>query len=259
MFLPSGILLLILYLVAASAPPSQHLLSNPPPFSHEYRIPTVHESATLARRILNLSSIATFSTVFPSTPPLEDDFPALSHPTSDLGGAPIGLMEYYASCSPQPYNPTILAISIATTFRNAHAGSNVTLSLRWHAPPSAPPSDDIYTYSPANMPRFSLVGSIEPIPTSEVLSYDVEACFLDRHPDAEAWLPGNKIHESWWGRLVVKEIFWFGGFGDRAYIGWIPEGEWRGVSEDEVAKARLVGEDGYEGYTGSMEQEVSEL
>ena len=51
-----------------------------------------------------------------------------------------------------------------------------------------------------------------------------------------------------------------GGFGDRAYIGWIPEGEWSGVSDDEVAKARLVGEDGYEKeHSGILEQEVPEL
>ena len=260
MFLPSGLLPLILSLVSASAPPPQYFLSNPPPSSHDYHIPTVHESATLARRILNLSSIATLSTVFPSTPSIENAFSALSsYPATDLGGAPIGLMDYYASCSPQLHNPTILAISIATTFRNTRAGSNVTLSLRWHPPPSAPPSDDIYTYSPANMPRFSLVGYIEPIPTSEVLSYDVEACFLHRHPDAEAWLPGNEIHESWWGRLVVQEIYWIGGFGDRAYIGWILESEWGGVGDDEVEKARLVGEEGYERYAGLMEQRVSEL
>ncbi|KAF6219580.1 hypothetical protein HO133_004049 [Letharia lupina] len=259
MFLPTGLLLSILLLVSASAPPPQHILSNPPSFSTEYRIPTVHQSAVLARRILGLSSIATLSTVFPATSSVEDDFSTLSHPASDLGGVPIGLMDYYASCSPQTCNPTILAISIATTFRNTRAGSNVTLSLRWHPPITAPPSDDIYTYSPANMPRFSLVGYIEPVPTSEVLSYDVEACFLNRHPDAEAWLPGNKIHQSWWGRLVVREVYWIGGFGDRAYIGWIPEGEWSGVSEDEIAKARLVGEDGYEKYTGLVEQEVLEL
>ena len=74
----------------------------------------------------------------------------------------------------------------------------------------------------------------------------VESCFLDRHPDAEAWLPGNQIHESWWGRLVVRDVYWIGGFGDRAYIGWIPAAEWRGVSEREVERARLVGEEGYE-------------
>ncbi len=47
--------------------------------------------------------------------------------------------------------------------------------------------------------------------------------------------------------MVVEEFYWFGGFGDRAYIGWIPIEEWRGVTEEEVANARLVGEKGYKG------------
>ena len=46
---------------------------------------------------------------------------------------------------------------------------------------------------------------------------------------------------------MVEEFYWFGGFGDRAYIGWIPIEEWRGVTEEEVANARLVGEKGYKG------------
>ena len=46
---------------------------------------------------------------------------------------------------------------------------------------------------------------------------------------------------------MVEEFYWFGGFGDRAYIGWIPIEEWRGVTEEEVAIARLVGEKGYKG------------
>lgn len=96
------------------------------------------------------------------------------------------------------------------------------------------------------MPRFSLIGYIEPIPASEVENAGVKECFLKRHPDAEAWLPGNEIHESWWARLVVNDVYWIGGFGDRAYIGWIPEEEWEGVSEEEVQEARLVGEEGYE-------------
>ena len=131
MLLPTGILLSIVSFVSSSTPPTRHLFSNPAFLFPEYHIPTVHESAILARRILNLSSIATLSTVFPSTSSTEhDDFSTLQQPPSDLGGAPIGLMDYYASCSPQTYSPTILAISIATTFRNTRAGSNVTLSLR---------------------------------------------------------------------------------------------------------------------------------
>ena len=43
----------------------------------------------------------------------------------------------------------------------------------------------------------------------------------------------------------MEGVYWIGGFGDRAYIGWIAKEEWKGVSEKEVEKARLVGEESY--------------
>ena len=214
----------------------QHIFSNPPPERiPSFRIPTIHESAIQGRRMLRQSSIATLSTVFTTMNSFENR-------PAHMDGAPIGLMDYYASCSPRPYEPTILAISIATNFKNTAAGSNITLSLRHHPPVDRLPADDIYTYSPANMPRFSLVGHLKPIPSIEVEKYNVSGCFLNKHLDAKAWLPGNRIHESWWARLVVDEIYWIGGFGDRAYIGWIPVEEWKGVTEEEVDDCRLVGE-----------------
>lgn len=235
-------LLLFIHFAASTIPDLQHIFTNPSTSSSTiYRVPTIHESAIQARRILNLSSIATLSTVFPSSSPS-----TLENRPDHLGGSSIGLMDYYASCGLQPHDPTILAIGIATTFRNARAGSNVTLSLRYHPPSDHPPAKDIYTYSPANMPRFSLIGYMEPLSRREVHEEDVQSCFLAAHPDAEAWTPGNQIHESWWARLVVEEIYWIGGFGDRAYIGWIPVDEWRGVTEEEVESARLVGEEGWE-------------
>ncbi|MCJ1460392.1 hypothetical protein MMC28_010772 [Mycoblastus sanguinarius] len=245
--LVTAIFFSLLPILTSSDFPPQHIFTNPSNPSLAYKIPTIHGSAVQARRILNLSSIATLSTVFPSNS-ISNNHTALWGSPHGLSGAPIGLMDYYASCTPRPFDPTILAIGIATTFRNAGKGSNVTLSLRWHPPPSAPPSDDIYAYSPANMPRFSLLGDIEPFLASEIDKYNVKECFLARHPDAEAWLPGNEIHESSWVRLVVREIYWIGGFGDRAYIGWIPGDIWRGVTDREVERARLKGEDGYEEY-----------
>lgn len=234
-----GAFLLLLQLAAATTN-LQHVFVNPKPQASALRIPTVHESAVQARRILNLSSIATLSTVFPasSTSTLET--------RPDVGGASVGLMDYYASCGPHPYNPTILAISIATSFKNARAGSNVTLSLRHHPPTTDhPPADDLYTYSPANLPRYSLIGHIEALSPREAQENEIKSCFLNLHPDAKAWTPGNRIHESWWARLVVDEIYWIGGFGDRAYIGWIPVSEWRAVTEEEVNEVRLIGEEGY--------------
>ncbi|KAL8908091.1 MAG: hypothetical protein Q9171_005585 [Xanthocarpia ochracea] len=238
--LSSVLSMLLLGLVPpACAQSPQFILSN---HQQAQNIPTVHESAIQARRILNLSSIATFSTIFPEDHPTTP----LENRPHNLGGAPIGLIDYYASCSPTPHEPTILAISIATSFKNARAGSNVTLSLRYHPPVDHPPGEDIYTYSPANLPRFSLLGYIEPVATSEVENYHIDRCFFEGHPDAEAWKPGNAIHQSWWARLVVEQVYWIGGFGDRAYIGWIPVEEWRGVSQDEVKNARLIGEHGYQ-------------
>jgi len=237
---------LIPYVLSLSSPPQQ-IFSNPTRDTSPFRIPTTRESAVQARRILHLSSIATLSTNYPhhASASWSLDDSASSTPPLDIAGAPIGLMDYYVSCAPRPYDPTILAVNIATSFRNTASGSNITLSLRWHPPSSTPPSDDLYLYSPANMPRFSLLGYMERIPQDEVENAQVETCFLDKHPDAELWIPGNDIHESWWGRLVVEGVYFFGGFGDRAFIGWIPVEIWRGVEQWEVEGCKLVGEDGW--------------
>ena len=219
----------------------QYIFAN-----HEHKtlhIPTIHESAVQARRILNISDIGTISTVFPHSS--NSDISISENRPADVQGAPIGLTEYYASCGLEPFNPTILGITITTEVKNARAGSNVTLSLRYHPPADHPPSNDPYEYVAANLPRFSLVGYLENLSDEEVEAHNIAACFVRQHPDAALWTPGNDIHESFWARLVVQEVYWFGGFGDRARIGWLPVEEWRSVTEKEVDNTRLVGEQGY--------------
>ncbi|MCJ1260412.1 hypothetical protein MMC22_000273 [Lobaria immixta] len=232
-----------LYQASATISSLQHIFTNPDHISASHRIPTIHESAVQARRILSLSNIATLSTVFPSTPNAPNS--VFENWPEGLGGAPIGLIEYYASCDPILHDPTILAISIATSFKNARAGSNITMSLRYHPPIDHAPSEDPYTYSPVNLPRFSLIGHVERLSKQDVGEHGINSCFLTSHPDAKAWAPGNEIHESWWARLVVEEVYWIGGFGDRAYIGWIPIEVYRAVTAEDVNKARLVGEKGW--------------
>ena len=194
-----------------------------------YRIPTIHESAVLARRILDREKIGTLSTVFPIAHSAENR-------PSDVGGSPIGLPDYFANCEPETGNPTILELPIATSFKNVQAGSNISLSLRWHAPYK-------HWYSVASVPRFNLVGYLEEFTSTEVEDEGIAACFLKKHPDAAAWLPGNRIHVSKWVRFVVQDIYWIGGFGDRAYIGWIPLEEWQSVTREEIEEARLPGEE----------------
>ncbi|KAF2839847.1 hypothetical protein M501DRAFT_1003322 [Patellaria atrata CBS 101060] len=228
----------ILPLSAAFSLSPQYLFSNPnshgpnPAELSTTTFPTVHDSAVLGRRILHLESIGTLSTIFPSSSS-HDAFTLENRPPS-VAGTPVGLMDYIADCEPSTGNPTLLAITIATSFKNVAAGSNITLSLRWHAP--------YKTYSAAAMPRLSLIGHLENIDPSLIEAKELSKCFVKNHKDAVWWLPGNRIHESKWVRLVVDEVYWIGGFGNVAYIGWIPGEVWRNVTLEEIEEARLPGE-----------------
>ncbi|KAH7304966.1 pyridoxamine 5'-phosphate oxidase-domain-containing protein [Stachybotrys elegans] len=231
------------------------------------RIPTSYESAVMGRRILALSKLATLTTVFP-----DEKHSRWDRWPDGVESLPVGLMDYVADCEDDG-NPTILEIKIGTTFRNARAGSNITASMRWVPPyppakrisflsriaayasylsggespystsPDAWTGPDTVPYSAANLPRFSLFGYLEPIDPNPVDAVHLGACFTSKHRDAKYWLPGNPIHESAWARLVVTQVYWIGGFGDRAYIGWIPIDEWKKVTKDEWSSIKLPGEE----------------
>ncbi|TVY52716.1 hypothetical protein LCER1_G005413 [Lachnellula cervina] len=220
--------------------PPQHILSNPALHETTFKIPTTYESAVQARRVLNLTPIGTLSTVFPSPSTLEQR-------PDGLAGVPIGLMDYFADCESSG-DPTVLAVNIATSFKNVAAGSNISLSVQWTPPyPSKGwigsfGSKKALPYSSANLPRFALLGYLEKIEDEEVQAKGLQKCFTKVHPDSKWWQPGNPIHESGWVRLVVQNVYWIGGFGDRAYIGWIPIDEWRNVTRKEWQDITLPGE-----------------
>ena len=228
----------------------QHALSNP---SSEtgFKIPTSYESAVMGRRILNLTPMGTISTVFPTSNTLTSNGEAFHHAPADVGGLPVGLSEYIADCE-ESGNPTILGLPIATYMRNAAAGSNISLSVQWTPPylPSSRIKSAFSTmrdakdvgYSAANLPRFALLGYLEKISDAEASEKGLAECFLKPHPDAKYWLPGNDIHKSGWVRLVVEKVYWFGGFGDRSYISWIPIDQWKNVTRSEWEQIRLPGE-----------------
>ncbi|TPX17259.1 uncharacterized protein E0L32_012267 [Thyridium curvatum] len=246
----------------ASGYDASELFANPDAAPRDFRIPTPYESAVMGRRILALTPLGTLSTVFPE----DDDHHSGSrhhhsfdrHRPEGLGGVPVGLVDYVADCEDRG-NPTILAINIATPFRNVRAGSNISLSMRWTPPyppakrisvlewlglasPSSSSPEDRVPYSAANLPRFSLMGYLEKVGADEAEAAGLSACFVRAHPDARYWLPGNRIHSAEWARLVVTRVYWVGGFGDRAYIGWIPAEEWGRVTAEEWQGIRLPGE-----------------
>jgi len=209
----------------------QYIFSNPEDATKEHRIPTVRESAAMARKMLRLESIGTLSTVFPTS----KSAGMLENRPASVEGMPLGLMEYFADCEPDSGNPTILAVNIASSFKNVAAGSNITLSVRWHPKYSHP-------YSAAKLPRYALIGTLEEMSSDEIKAQEIKTCFSKYHPDSVIWQPGNDIHESHWVRFVTKEVYWFGGFGDRAYIGWIPLEMWKNITETEIEAAKLPGE-----------------
>ncbi|KAL3418825.1 hypothetical protein PVAG01_09046 [Phlyctema vagabunda] len=227
--------------------PPMNIFTNPHEAATTNRIPTSYESAVMARRILHLTPLGTLSTIFPS-PHSNAEVDAEEQRPSGLAGMPIGMMDYIADCETSG-DPTILAIGIATSFKNVAAGSNISLALQW-TPPYAPSSrigawgksKEAVPYSAANLPRFSILGYLEKIEEDDAQAEGLASCFVDAHPDARYWLPGNRIHRSEWVRLVVQDIYWVGGFGDRAYIGWIPAEEWRNVTAEEWQDIRLPGE-----------------
>jgi hypothetical protein len=193
----------------------------------------------MARRLLALSPNGVISTTFPS------QIPAWSRTPAEVAGLPIGLREYIADCDgilPEYLShgdngdPTILALRIATTFRNTAAGSNLSLEIDWwdHLSeagavyPGLPPS-------PAALPRITLFGYLDPLPElSGIAAVNLEKCFLRSHPDAKYWLPGTpgSPHASFWARLVVTQVYWIGGFGDVQQIGWMNVTEWKGIRRD---------------------------
>jgi Pyridoxamine 5'-phosphate oxidase len=223
-----SLLLIVSSTIARAIPPSQNVLATTSFPIERARIPTIHESAVMARRILRLENIGTLSTTFP-------DHSSDSRRPESVDGKPFGLMDYFADCEREG-NPTVLAMPIASNFRNVAAGSNMTLSMRWHPPIDRP-------YSAAEMPRFALIGYLEKIDAGIRESTRLGICFAKAHPDSIIWMPGNRIHTSYWARMVVTEIYWLGGFGDRAYIGWIPVETFKGVTEEEIAKCKLPGEE----------------
>lgn len=242
----------------------QHIFSNPDTINEDdFHFPTIRESTAQARKILHLSTVGTLVTVFPTTSHKSEDAPTTENRPSDVEGSPIGLMEYYADCDPHSGNPILLALDIATPYKNYNQGSNISLSVRWWPTQKNTYSSSTSTFSkltnwlwrsqdedeiptphtPAALPRFSLHGRLEPVSEDRLKDGKIQACFLRSHPDSIFWQPGNDIHESHYAQLIVDHIYWFGGFGDRARIGWLPLDVWQNLTMKEIIEAKLPGEE----------------
>lgn len=244
MWLPNSILSLLLLLLPATegAPTgaqSSLLSSSETLLDSDFKIPTRYESTVLARRLLALSSTGVVSTIFPTN--ASDSNPRLPH---GLDTTPIALPEYITTCeeTSHPGDPTLLALTVSTTTKNAYAGSNISLALSWWNSYKELTGHD--PWSAANLPRASLIGYLQEISKEDIEKQDLVKCFTAVHPDSRFWLPGDKAspHTGVWMRMVVEQVYWIGGFGDRAFIGWFDVDEWKGVQQKEWEAVNLPGE-----------------
>ncbi|KAM0746336.1 hypothetical protein T439DRAFT_329787 [Meredithblackwellia eburnea MCA 4105] len=143
---------------------------------------------------------------------------ASTYKTNDQGlqGMALPLQEYYAEWPLDDSGDLLLlAMGISQIYRSAlppHE-SNMTITI-----------SDLYGLGDGNLAagrmRVALFGNLEPVTHEEV-----EVCkkaYLAAHPDSRGWLPPNGPHFGFYARFRVYKVYAFDGFGDVAYIGWIP-------------------------------------
>ncbi|KDE07942.1 hypothetical protein, variant [Microbotryum lychnidis-dioicae p1A1 Lamole] len=134
----------------------------------------------------------------------------------ELRGLPIGLQEYYSIYPGSDGDLLLLVMPISKIFRNALPPNvpNMTMTVA-----------DLYGFGTGNLAagrmRIALFGTLELI-TDEEESAKCKKAYLEQHGDARGWAGEKGPHSSVWGRLRVEKVYAFDGFGDVAYIGWVP-------------------------------------
>ncbi|BGP54779.1 hypothetical protein JCM8202_003288 [Rhodotorula sphaerocarpa] len=131
-------------------------------------------------------------------------------------GLPFGLQEYYAHYPDSNGDLLMLAMPIAAIYRNA-------------LPPNAPnltiTINDMYGFGDGNLAagrmRVALFGTIERVEGGDEIARCKDA-YLDAHPDARGWVPPGGPHAAFYARFRVQKVYAFNGFGDVAFIGWVP-------------------------------------
>lgn len=144
----------------------------------------------------------------------------------------------------------MIRLGISTLGKNSrHGTGNVSLGVDWEGSYAALTGKK--AGSAAALPRLSVLGWLEVMSDEEVRGGKVVECFERVHGDARGWRPGSErgAHSGEWVRLRISGVYWVGGFGDRAWIGWLDVGEgeegWSGVERREWEGVRLPGEEGW--------------
>lgn len=165
---------------------------------------TLSEAAVHARELIQYRSlgIGTLMSTYP-----ED------HPQNSLRGLAIGLQEYFA---PYPNGDLLLlALPISPIYKNIDQSSSLSATIAI--------KDELGQLQrngsnwAANRRRITLFGNLSPV--TDVV--EAKALYEKVHPDSSFWNGDNGPHDKLWVRFQTTQAYYFGGFGDRAAIGWL--------------------------------------
>lgn len=186
-------------------------------------VPGEIESASIARTLVSRESMVNVNT-----------FKTIKRGDKSVK-LPVSSMEYYVDCD-NDGDFYWLVVDIGSSYQNILHGSEYSFTLRVGDHPVNEEVNPEYpggmSTSPAGSPRLNIQGTLEDVSFKTTKEQaKLEQCFLSRHPDAKYWIPGkSQSHNSHWMKLKVEDIYFIGGFGDRAYIGTIDSGIYHSVT-----------------------------
>ena len=144
-------------------------------------------------------------------------------------GIPVSFVEYYVASDLCPDvsvsnngNPILLLLEMSSSYGNYVKNGKFSASVEAHPRPGGPHHGSRGPHDgPMAHPRATLFGELKELNASTELAH----CFASRHPDAWPWIPTGSnetlVHDGRWFELDVEDVYFVGGFGDRAYIGGI--------------------------------------
>ncbi|SCU90602.1 LADA_0F05226g1_1 [Lachancea dasiensis] len=160
-------------------------------------------------------------------------------------GTPVSFVEYFAGSdlchdvqTSQNGNLILLLLNMSSTFQNWNKDAKLSVSVEMsHRHGIGRP--------PMASPRANYFGELKRLEPSKAL----EHCFLKRHPDARWWIPEgdhDQVRDGQWFEFDVSEVYFVGGFGDRAYIGAISGEDYHAAFN----QTELEGQSECKGYRG---------
>jgi putative heme iron utilization protein len=159
------------------------------------------QAASIARSILQSAQLGELGTI------------QANYKGHEVSGYPFVTTQFIAEdCSNSDGNPFFAIVTWGNHAKNIQANTKGSIFVRessWYLP--QPPADR----GRLDHPRFTLFGTLSKIEADQYKHYD--ECFRFTHPDASDWM----LHDFQYYKLVVEDVNFIGGYGDRHYVGWI--------------------------------------